>query len=149
MSLLQNKKTQNEESCFGCGRRRGPLKKSDSTAVVVPSREFRITIEHRQVNTPTSRIDRWRVEESCIGVLWRILEGSLIVIIILSMMIFYGKIIQVLADICNDNESREWNEITPNEGINVEFYFIGLILSLLSCCACITCQVIYSERIHT
>ena len=107
-----------EVSCFGCGRRRGPLKTNS------PTREVAIKIGPLPSNEMNLQITDWRREESFCGICYRVLEGIIIVVPIILLTFIYGHVINYISNFITN---------TDND-INNTCYFFGFLLTLMNCC---------------
>ncbi len=119
-----------EVSCFGCGRRSGPVKKNS------PTREVAINIENLPINEVYLPQTDWRNDESCKGILYRIYKGILILIPIVIMIFVYSYIVHFIWLVISDT----------HEEINKTCYLIGIMLTVLNLCLFI-CLLIGCEEL--
>ena len=112
--------------CFGCGLRIHHVDKN----IVVRVEEESNQEERNRRNLRTSQlIDLWRSEESICGIIWRILEGTVIATPLIILTIFYAKCIDYLTCYSDNTPMKEWDDFKVD---NMGYYWLGLILALFS-----------------
>ena len=134
--LVGEKINDNQEvSCFGCGRRSGPVKKNLPNS---PTREVSINIEplpNNDVYLPQTETD-WRNDESCKGIFYRIYKGTLILIPTVLVVFIYAYLVHFIWLVTSDTHKE----------INKTCYLIGFLLTLINWCLFIILLIACEEN---